>query len=73
MQHCLHFFLFFLTFSFVQVQGTNNDGSAADRDYAIEAVEYFKNKLRYVTRCKSSIDSMGPQRSENVQTFCYFS
>jgi exonuclease 3'-5' domain-containing protein 1 len=30
----------------IKVQGTNNDGSAADRDYAVEAVEYFKNKLR---------------------------
>ena len=43
MQHC---FSFFSTFAFVQVQGTNNDGSAADRDYANEAVDYFKNKLR---------------------------
>lgn len=49
----------------IKVQGTNNDGSAADRDYAIEAVEYFKNKLRqYGAGTEVPIKSLLGHRSQ---------
>jgi len=49
----------------IKVQGSNNDGSAADRDYAVEAVEYFKNKLRqYGAGTEVPIKSLLGHRSQ---------
>jgi len=49
----------------IKVQGTNNDGSAADRDYAVEAVNYFRNKLRqYGAGTEVPIKSLLGHRSQ---------
>lgn len=49
----------------IKVQGTNSDGCPADRDYAVEAVEYFKNKLRqYGAGTEVPIKSLLGHRSQ---------